>query len=65
MSVEEIKNAISQLEPSEVTKLADWFAEFQAHLWDQQIEAGITSGKLDVLANQAKVQHTNHMAKRL
>jgi len=54
MSVEEIKTAISELSPDDLEQLANWFAEFQAALWDQQLEADVKAGKLDELARRAK-----------
>ena len=54
MSVEEIEAAISQLSPDDLAQLADWFREFQARAWDQQLEADVKAGKLDQLARQAK-----------
>ncbi len=54
MSVEEIEAAVSQLSPDELTQLADWFREFLARAWDQQLEAGVKAGKLEQFAPQAK-----------
>ena len=54
MSVKEIEAAIAELSPDEVAQLANWFAEFQAEVWDQQLEADIKAGKLDRLAREAK-----------
>jgi hypothetical protein len=54
MSVEEIEAAIVQLPREEQEQLASWFEEFQAKLWDEQIEADIRAGKLDRLAREAK-----------
>jgi len=54
ISVEEIEAAISHLAPDELTQLADWFTEFQAKVWDQQLEADVKAGKLDQSARQAK-----------
>lgn len=54
MSVEELETAISQLSPDDLARLADWFAEFHAKVWDQQFEVDIKAGKLDRLARQAK-----------
>lgn len=53
MSVEEIEAAISQLSPDDLAQLADWFWEFQAKVWDQQLEADVKAGKLDALAREA------------
>jgi hypothetical protein len=53
MSVEEIEAAISQLSSDDLAQLADWFREFQARVWDQQLEADVKAGKLDELAREA------------
>ncbi len=53
MSVEEIETAISQLPSPELSRLAAWFEEYQADLWDRQIEADALAGRLDVLGAQA------------
>jgi hypothetical protein len=54
MSIKEIEAAISQLSPDELAQLADWFSEFQAKLWDEQLEADVKAGKLDCLTREAK-----------
>lgn len=53
MSVQEIESAIVQLPNPELNQLAAWFEEFQADLWDRQIEQDALSGRLDALAEQA------------
>jgi len=52
--LEKIEQDIASLSPGEVAKLAQWFAEFQADLWDKQIEADAESGKLDKLFAEAE-----------
>ncbi len=54
MDVKEIESAIAQLPPSEVARLAEWFAEFQAQVWDKQIEQDVVAGRLDRLIEQAE-----------
>ena len=49
MDREEIESAISKLPPSEVARLAAWLQEFQAELWDKQIESDVEAGRLDSL----------------
>ena len=39
--------------PEELAKLRDWFAEYDAEVWDRQMEADAKSGKLDRLAERA------------
>jgi hypothetical protein len=53
MSVQEIEAAITQLPNPELSQLAAWFEEYQADLWDQQIEKDALSGRFDALAEQA------------
>lgn len=54
MSIEEIESAISQLPPSEVAKLAKWFEEFQARVWDERLEQDVRAGRLDAVLKQAE-----------
>ncbi len=54
MSREEIESAIAQLPASEVAKLAKWFEEFQARVWDQRLEQDAEAGRLDALMEQAE-----------
>ena len=54
MDIKEIESAIAQLPPSEVAKLAEWFAEFQAQVWDSQLEQDVNAGRLDDLLKQAE-----------
>jgi hypothetical protein len=52
-TVQSIEQAVSQLSLEELARFRDWFDEFDAELWDRQIEADAESGKLDGLAEQA------------
>jgi hypothetical protein len=52
--LEKIEQDIASLTPGEVAKLARWFAEFHADLWDKQIEEDAKSGKLDKLFAEAE-----------
>lgn len=54
MDIKEIESAISQLPPSEVAKLAKWFEEFQAKVWDTQLEQDVQAGQLKTLIEQAE-----------
>ena len=54
MDVKEIETAISQLPPAQVAELADWFDEFRAQLWDQQIRRDLNSGRLKSVLDEAK-----------
>lgn len=51
--LDEIEIAVSQLSLDDLTKFRDWFAEFDARHWDQQIEQDVRDLKLDPLMDQA------------
>lgn len=55
--LEKIEKDIASLSPGEVARLAEWFAEFRADLWDRQIEADAKAGRLDKIAEQALADH--------
>ena len=52
-SVKEITDAIQQLSRAELDAFRQWFAEFDATGWDQQMEQDIAAGRLDALADEA------------
>ena len=54
MDIKEIESAIAQLPPSELAELAKWFEEFQAQVWDEQLEQDMETGRLDALLKQAE-----------
>jgi hypothetical protein len=53
MSVEELQAAVAQLPAEELNRFSQWFEEFLADLWDQQIEADILAGRLDAAGRRA------------
>jgi hypothetical protein len=54
MDIKEIESAIAQLPPSELAELAKWFEEFQAQLWDEQLEHDMKASRLDALLKEAE-----------
>jgi hypothetical protein len=65
MDIREIESAIAQLPTSEIVKLAEWFYEFQAQVWDRQIERDVQSGRLDALIEQAEQEFESGRCKPL
>jgi hypothetical protein len=57
--IEQIESQIRELNPHELSVLRHWFLEFDADVWDHQIEADAKDGKLDSLADQAMKDHEN------
>lgn len=55
--VEQIEGQIQQLTAEELTALREWFATFDAEIWDRQMEADARDGKLDRLAEAALLDH--------
>ena len=56
-TVDEIEQAVSKLTPEQLAKFRAWFEEFQARLFDEQIERDAKAGKLDTLAARARANH--------
>lgn len=57
MSVKEIESAVSELPPEELRQFRAWFADFDAELWERQIEEDVSSGRLDTLVEEARAEH--------
>ena len=54
--LEQIEKAVTALSPKEIKQFANWFAEFHADLWDQQIASDVESGRLDQFIAEAREQ---------
>ena len=55
--VERIEGQVKSLSLEELKAFRDWFARFDAQLWDQQIESNAGDGKLLSLAQRALKDH--------
>ncbi|MGP0064481.1 MAG: hypothetical protein ACLQGP_12900 [Isosphaeraceae bacterium] len=53
MSIEELQAAVAQLPAKELDRFSQWFEEFLAEQWDQQIEADILAGRLRAAGRRA------------
>ncbi len=49
----EIENAVQSLPAQDLSAFREWFARFDAEIWDRQFESDVKDGKLDALADQA------------
>jgi hypothetical protein len=63
--VENIEQEIKGLTPSELAAFRKWFLEFDAQIWDSQIEEDVRKGKLDKLAEEALAAHRAGKSKEL
>jgi hypothetical protein len=52
--VEHIQAEIEALSEEDFARLRNWFAEKDWQRWDEQLEADVAAGKLDVLLEEAK-----------
>ncbi len=57
--VEQFEEQVKQFTSDELRLFRDWFAQFDAEIWDQQIEADIQSGKLADIAQRALADHNS------
>lgn len=56
-TVEEIESAVADLPKEDLARFREWFAEFEARVWDREFEEDVASGKLDELAEKALREH--------
>jgi hypothetical protein len=52
-NVDNLEEAVRRLTPDEFAAFRLWFAEYDAAIWDRQLEQDIAAGKLDHLAEEA------------
>lgn len=51
--IEQIEEQIKGLSGAELHSFRAWFIEYDAELWDRQIESDLATGKLDDLRRSA------------
>jgi hypothetical protein len=64
-TIEDIEKAVAELPPDQLQRFRDWFAEFEADRFDQQIERDAKAGRLDQLAEQALADYRSGAAREL
>lgn len=52
-NIELIEKQVSGLSAEELAQFRRWFTEFDAAIWDREIETDVAAGKLDALAEEA------------
>lgn len=65
LTAESVERVVEQLSPAELAKFRRWYAEFDADVWDAQIEADAAAGKLDALAAEALAEYCDGQAQEL
>lgn len=64
-TVDEISGAVKRLPKGELARFRKWFAEYDATVWDRQLESDAQAGKLDALVREAQRDHRTGRAKPL
>lgn len=52
-TLQEIEQAVQHLSAEDLARFRAWFAEYDWHAWDRQLEADVRGGRLDKLAAEA------------
>lgn len=63
--LERLEEQIAKLSPDDLSRFRAWFAEFDAALWDAQIERDATAGKLDGLVAEALEEYRADKAREI
>lgn len=64
-TVDEISGAVRRLPKKELARFRKWFAEYDAAVWDRQLESDAKAGKLDALIREARRDHRADRTKPL
>lgn len=63
--VRTLEEAVANLTAQQLAEFRQWFAEFDAHAWDEQLESDAAAGKLDALASEALSDYKSGKARTL
>ena len=61
---ENLEEQVRALSAEELARFREWFAHFDAEVWDRQLEADVKAGKLDRLAERALRAHAAGPSRR-
>lgn len=64
-AVEKLELLIKSLSAEELAKFRVWFADFDAQVWDRQIETDTAAGKLDRLIEESMADHRANKSRPL
>lgn len=63
--IEEIEQQIRNLSDAELTEFRQWYAQFDAQVWDEKFDADVRAGKLDALGEKARRAHAQGKSTKL
>jgi hypothetical protein len=64
-AIEKLELLIKSLSSEELAQFREWFAEFDAQIWDRQIESDAAAGKLDRLIDESMADHRANKSRPL
>lgn len=64
-TVAEITGAVKRLPKKELARFRKWFAEYDAQIWDRQLESDEAAGRLETLVREATRDHRTGRTKAL
>ncbi len=63
--IEQLEKTVANLPPKDLAQFRAWFLDFDERVWDQQIEADLKAGKLDLLIAEARAEFEQGKARPL
>ena len=63
--IKQLEKDVQNLSAEDLAKFRAWFLEFDARVWDAQIEADLKAGKLDGLVAEALSEYKAGRAREL
>ncbi len=64
-AVSNLERAIRELSAEELREFREWFREFDAALWDRQLERDVAGRQLDGPADAALAEHRRNRTRPL
>ena len=65
MTIQQIESAILDLQPNEFRQVVEWLLDLDYQRWDEQLEADVENGELDVLVQEAIYDFENGFCKQI
>lgn len=57
MTITELEQAVTHYRKKDFARFREWFEEYEAKLWDEQIERDAASGRLDQLLEEVDEEY--------
>lgn len=65
MSLQQLEKHVAELPPEELKAFSQWFDDFMAEAWDQQMERDAKAGKFDKVLARLDVDFTSGKCQEL